>query len=336
MSVSSWLFNLLQLLSIIGFVSSCDLPFEDGGPPDFLFLGSSFTEVGDFDEHVASMVRERVSQWRDVTTARNTFLGAGLERQVQANSVSNIMPGEQACGLREKAVGLREKAVALLRGTFRAFTNTRDHGMEWKWVVLQGNSAYPACYDEDPPRFQRSLDAARTLNDQIEEHQGQTMFVMTWTKGFGDKGVNFPEMTSRLREGYKRFVATLTTPERPVYLAPVGLVFETIYDDLQAAGKDPTADGTIFKALYNDDFYHCSPDLGGFTAGLTIFTAMTGFNPFEVPFNPTNTNDCEGIDGVTEEQLDIIRDAVSRTILATFESGEITYPWTIPWTDHTC
>ena len=129
-------------------------------------------------------------------------------------------------------------------------------------------------------------------------------------------------MQEKLTEGYRRFVEATSTSDRPTYMAPVGLVFKTIHDDIANTGKDPTEDNTLFSKLYDGDGSHPSP-FGTYLSALTLFSSMTGKDPASITYL------IKGVDGNTAKE---IQDAVSRTILETFESQEILYPWTTSWT----
>jgi hypothetical protein len=180
--------------------------------------------------------------------------------------------------------------------------------------------------------FDDSLAAARALNNIAAENGAQTLFLMTWGHRHGDQERNpqlypsFLTMQRYLAEGYMRYVKETYTKqeERQTFVAPVGLVFETIYNDDVEAGLIPTHPGTLFYELYSDDGSH--PSLAGsYVAALTIYTTITGKNPKEVVwFPPTTTN-------LGRVEYERIQDAVSRTILETYASQAIEYPWEMPW-----
>jgi hypothetical protein len=55
--------------------------------------------------------------------------------------------------------------------------------------------------------------------------------------------------------GYMRYVNATPTAERPTYVALVGLVFQTIYNDDVLAGienPEDVASGSLFYKLYED------------------------------------------------------------------------------------
>ena len=96
------------------------------------------------------------------------------------------------------------------------------------------------------------------LDDLVAENGAQTMFYMTWGRRNGD-GNNpglFPDyltMQEMITEGYMRYVQACSTSSRPVFVSPVGLVFQTIYNDLVRQDVNPPDEGTLFNRLYVGD-----------------------------------------------------------------------------------
>ena len=74
---------------------------------------------------------------------------------------------------------------------------------------------------------------------------------------------NFTAMNDHLLQGYLDYASNATSahPSASVYVAPVGLAFAKIHDDLLAAGTDPDQSGTLFHDLYTSDGSH--PSLHG-------------------------------------------------------------------------
>jgi hypothetical protein len=205
----------------------------------------------------------------------------------------------------------------------------------WKWIVLQNHSLQPGyCNSTNPANkeiFDNSLQAAKQINDIIVENnpQAQTLFFMTWGRrihyaGVPDEYLDFTTMQEKTAEGYRQYVAATSTLERPTYLAPVGLVFNTIYKDCKQQAdqdnttKDPSVDPTtLFFQLFDWEGHH--PSLAGsYTTAVTIYASLTGNDASQLTWKPNKLND---------QVAAKIRDAVQRTIQETADQGTIRYPW---------
>ncbi|CAB9502156.1 expressed unknown protein [Seminavis robusta] len=200
------------------------------------------------------------------------------------------------------------------------------------WVIIHEQSVIPSV----PMYRPGSVAAARGLTHYCRQQRGggpQIMFMMTWGRrgGFKGHGVqygNFLTHNQAIYEGYLLYIHATSTPDRPTYLAPVGLVFETIYNDCltqDPESREPGSYNSLFARLYGNDGYHQSK-LGALAAGMTVATAITGFNPYKQNHNPG---------GLSQEDMNAVKDAVARTILQTFESGQLLYPWKTSWTGST-
>lgn len=281
------------------------IPFYNDADPSFLFIGNSYTGFNTLHAMFGSVMKDGVMDWAD-----STFTSA-------------INPGGKNLGGHYTDFKIGGGIAAKLAP---AATNEN----QWKWVVLQDQSQVPGFYpweDDEDSAFTASRVGAQGLNENIVLAGGQTMFYMTWGRRDGDEGnpgfyPDFPTMQAKLTEGYMRYNAATTTAERPTFVAPVGLAFETIYEDLIDQGIMPTDSGTLFHQLYTGDASHPAPP-GSYVAALTIFSSMTGLDPTSINFFP---------DGMDEATARALQDAVSRTILQTFENGFIPYPWTRSWT----
>jgi hypothetical protein len=223
----------------------------------------------------------------------------------------------------------------------------------WKWIILQNHSLQPgySCHSStnttaDPGKkeiFDKSVQAAQQINDIIVQHnpQAQTLFFMTWGRRSHYAGVipddypDFNTMQEKTAEGYQQYVAATSTRERPTFLAPVGLVFRTIYNDDKKCQqhqqqrkqiahkndnnkKDPSIDPTtLFYQLLDCEGHH--PSLAGsYTAAVTIYATLTGNDATQLQWKPNHLKDQVAVK---------IRDAVQRTIQETVDQGTIRYPW---------
>ena len=210
--------------------------------------------------------------------------------------------------------------------------NTDKINRHWKWITLQNHSVQAGfCKSPDGTKqkaiFDESLQAAKKIHNVIMEHypSSNTLFILTWGRlgresSNPDLYTDYLTMQQLLFEGYQRYVAETSTAKRPTYIAPVGLVFRTIYNDLVAAGNDdPTQPGNIFYDLYDQGDHH--PSLAGsYVYALTVYATLTGRDVVDdleewVPA------------GLDLEVARTLRDAVRRTIQETVETMAIRYPW---------
>ena len=218
------------------------------------------------------------------------------------------------------------------------FTRRRFYANHYEWVFLQESSGVPAQYDE--PIFQESTESLKKLHKLAGEAGAKTMVVITWgslsgsTKSFagGDGHGNYTTYQDRLNEGFFRYMEAVNvdSDKNIVYFAPVGLVWQKMYQDqLDAGVKDPASrenEPNLFSGLAGWDKRH--PSLGGsYLMLLTIWSTMTGKSPFEA------THWCPRF--LERDRVLAIQDAVSRTILETFHSGQIVYPWSEPFPVYT-
>lgn len=67
----------------------------------------------------------------------------------------------------------------------------------------------------------------------------------------------------------------MSTPERPVRIAPAGLAFEHIFKSIPG---NASADGTDFTRLYEEDGTHPSLE-GSYLVACVVYATMTGHDP---------------------------------------------------------
>ena len=145
--------------------------------------------------------------------------------------------------------------------------NTSLSGQAWDVIVLQDQSQVPG-FPRTQSDWVDSKDAAIALTERIDDEGADVMLLMTWGRRSGDsmntvRYPNFTAMNDHLLQGYLDYAnnATSAHPAASVYVAPVGLAFAKIHDDLLAAGTDPDQSGTLFHDLYTSDGSH--PSLHG-------------------------------------------------------------------------
>jgi len=277
-------------------------------PPNFLLIGNSYTNnLGPTLQSI--LVDANIPEWSNPDTNTSTV-------QVQANHPPGFTFPRHLGSLLEGAS---------LQGQLSPELPAES---AWQFVVMQDQSQVPAFVEWDSigGEFFNSVQAAKELNQYIADSAGksgaQTMFFLTWGRRDLDSNnpevfPNFTVMQDKLTEGYMRYVEETSTPERPTYVAPVGLVFQTIHEDLVQQGLVPNGGETLFTALYSGDGSHPSA-LGTYAAALTIYSSMTGWNPNDIDWFA---------DGVNVTQGKAVQEAVARTLATTYESNFILYPW---------
>jgi hypothetical protein len=162
--------------------------------------------------------------------------------------------------------------------------NTSLSNQAWDLVVLQDQSQIPG-FPRTQSEWIDSRDAAVALGERVEDEGADLMLMMTWGRRSGDsmntaRFPNFTAMNNHLFQGYLDYADNVTAahPTAAVYVAPVGLAFAKIHDDLQTAGTDPDQTGTLFHDLYTNDGSHPSIH-GSYLAAATLHAAIHGGSP---------------------------------------------------------
>ena len=199
--------------------------------------------------------------------------------------------------------------------------NTSLSSQPWDVVVLQDQSQIPG-FPRTQSDWVDSKNAAVALTERIEDEGADVMLMMTWGRRSGDSMnaamfPNFTAMNDLLLQGYLDFATNATNahPSASVYVAPVGLAFAKVHDDLMAAGTDPDQSGTLFHDLYTSDGSH--PSLhGSYLAAATLHAAIHGGSPvgLAVP---------SGINASAGQALQL---AAAHAVF------NATSAWTYPWT----
>jgi hypothetical protein len=149
----------------------------------------------------------------------------------------------------------------------------------WGWdvVVLQDKSTEPGGW---------SVDALVASRNALEKHilplvpkNARLLLYSTWGHLEGsvyeESRPAYPDyvtMQRKTTQGYKDY-ATLIRKTRGVEIIPVGDAFELLYNEEKAAGKDPTADGSLFNKLFVLDKIHPSR-LGTYLAACVFMHAL--------------------------------------------------------------
>jgi hypothetical protein len=174
-------------------------------------------------------------------------------------------------------------------------------------VVLQEQSQIGGFPENNPDRV-ASLAGASELAALARARNAAVVLYLTWGREHGDDTnpglfADFPAMQDRLDVGYQAMATQLRAEGTVVRVAPVGPAFRVVFDQVTAAGADPTAEGSAFDALYDADGSHPS-SRGAYLAATVIFCTITGANPRALP-------DGNDLDGPTSTAL---RDAAGMVL----------------------
>ena len=211
------------------------------------------------------------------------------------------------------------------------YPNLEQNSNSYNWILVQENSRVNTLGDD---WVANSVQAAMDVHTMAIKGGIQTMFVMSWGYRTGLKPRKQPEIGQisylehhqMMEDQYFDYYHSTNTPEHPSYLAPVGLVYKTIYMDCKNAGLEPTADECLFSRLYKEDDFHNSMQ-GTYLMALTIVSAMTGADPMSLTWQTDKAVIGKYPYPIPEEEAAWIRSAVSRTIMETIDSGRIQYPF---------
>ena len=187
------------------------------------------------------------------------------------------------------------------------------------YVVVQDQSQVPG-FPTNSNYYQDSLDGAQYIDSRAEMINAKTILFMTWGYRNGDSNNEFryPDyltMQDHLKNGYQMFAENLTTDERPVFIAPVGLAFKHIFQTVQNQGLDPTDDGTSFSNLYASDDSHPSIH-GTYLAACVFYATITGNSPVGLSNQGTSISDDRALE---------LQEAAAATVFN--ETPNYIYPW---------
>jgi len=202
-----------------------------------------------------------------------TYFNGGINKQLKflfdsANDVSGQVEALVGGGLKLSQHALRWEGSVL-------DTKLYDY------VILQDQSQVPS-FPFTNGEFIASRDGAIVLDEKVEAAGAETIFFLTWGYRLGDQrnpwvSPDYLSMQANLERGYKEYAESITDEEasRTPYIAPVGLAFKKIYDDIIIEGGNPTNQGTLFSSLYTGDNSHPS-SLATYLAACVMFSTITG------------------------------------------------------------
>ena len=229
------------------------------------------------------------------------------------------VPNTDASRLAGGGMTLNDHAT-LAKTSGHEWNTTLNGGTKWDWVVLQDQSQVPGFPTTDPD-WQASLAGAVALNSMVNATGAQTLLLMTWGRKDGDSTnpTLYPDyltMQALLENGYRMYAENVSTPERPVFIAPVGLAWKHIYTAVIAQGATPTSPGNLFYDLYDADGSH--PALAGsYLAACVLYATLTGRTPVGLTDGTT----------LNSSYRLLLQEAAAATVFNETPSYE--YPWEI-------
>lgn len=277
---------------------------SDAADVKLLFVGNSYTFGNNLNEIVKQLMERGIPVYKDVYTQRYTPGGYRFEQHNKDASDPN--------------------STSQLR---QLLVTGQDPLYQWDFVIFQEQSQIPG-FPQSSPYWQASLNGIKGLHQLAQKKGAKSVLLMTWGRRKGDSQntqmyPNYKTMQSRLRAGYKQYAAQAGTAQAPVYIAPVGVAWERVYDDIASQQKDPTVDGTRFSNMYTGDGSHPSGP-GSFLAACVIYATLTGRDPSTIAWAPGNL--------ATADRTYYQNVAFSTVMKGVF--GEFQYPWAVDWADY--
>ena len=202
--------------------------------------------------------------------------------------------------------------------------NTTLSGSSWDLLVLQDQSQIPG-FPRSESLWNASMLAGVELGGRGLVEGADIMLMMTWGRQDGDASnaalyPDFSIMNQRLLDGYEDYADNISASNSglDVYIAPVGLAFEAVYDGIVDAGGDPADSNSSFVALYTSDGSH--PSLAGsYLAACTLAASISGVNPVGWTV-PAGLNASMGL---------LLQQAAADAVF------NLTSAWTYPWSPAT-
>jgi|GEM_PF-611857 len=195
--------------------------------------------------------------------------------------------------------------------------NTTLNNGAWNWVILQDQSQIPG-FPRAHQEWISSKNGAVQLAQTIDDKGADSVLMMTWGRRDGDsvntqRFPDFSTMQDELEAGYLDYRDNMSS-HGDVWVAPVGLAFEHIHDQIIADGGTPTSSGNTFYDLYSSDGSH--PSLSGsYLAAVVIYATITGDDPVGLSHSTSLSNSV--VLGLQQ--------AASATVFN--ETSHLDYPW---------
>ena len=251
---------------------------------EILMMGNSYTSANSLDS-IVDGVMSAASNSANVTS----LTGGGMRLSQHSSNVASS--GHQ-------------------------WNTTLNNGV-WDWVVLQDQSQIPG-FPRAHQEWISSKNGAVQLAQTIDAKGADSVLMMTWGRRDGDsvntqRFPDFSTMQDELEAGYLDYRDNMSS-HGDVWVAPVGLAFEYIHDQIIANGGTPTNSGNTFYDLYSSDGSHPSIS-GSYLAGLVIYATITGDDPVGLSHSTSLSN------SVVLE----LQQAAAATVFN--ETAHLAYPW---------
>jgi hypothetical protein len=271
-----------------------------------LFIGNSYTTSQRLDQSVKKLLELGVPAYREVLV--HTYAPSGY-RWEQHRQDAEGSKGETAL--------------------HKYLVSEQYPDYKWNYVLLQEQSQI-AGFGRNDAYWQASLQSLKVLDQFVRQRGGQSVLVMTWGRHKGDPlnqelYPDFKTMQQRLTDGYRAYAAEIGATNRRLFIAPVGLAWEKVYDDIVTAQGDPLADDTRFTQLYTDDGSHPSVS-GSYLAACVIYAALIGRDPSDINWYPDGS--------LPPAERRYLQDVARRVVLER-AFAEDAYPWAFEWADYT-
>jgi hypothetical protein len=258
-------------------------PINLGGSQQILFVGNSYTYANQLPELYLSVARSADVEWDPLRAEMVAYGGYTLPQHAA------------------DALGTTELAKWLVTGT----PEERD----WDTVVLQEQSQIPGFPSQHPETI-ASFQAAVDLSAHVHALGARVVLFMTWGYRSGDdrntaRFPDYPTMQAFLADGYREMRIRSAQAGGEVVIAPVGLAYQLLYDEVVAVGADPADPTSAFGSLYSGDGKHPGPE-GSYLASLVIFGTATGSPVGSLDVTPTGISDerAATLRRVAQEALD--------------------------------
>jgi len=258
------------------------LPLVHAADQRTLMLGNSFIDYNSgIDNFLAKALEASVDEWPEVGTRRLTGPGYGL-----ADHLLETLDAESAW-----------------------YPELLSPGGDWDLVLFQDHGAIPG-FGPGDNQYDDSLRSGGALNELVAGLPADTILLLTWGRLDGDDRYpdiypDYSAMQDRLTEGVLAYASEWSTAERPVFVAPAGLGYQQIHDQLVADGQDPVAEGTAFHDLFYEDGGHPS-ESGSYLAACILYGGLTGRSPIGLP--PPDIVPPDAIDRVQQTAHDVVFD----------------------------
>jgi hypothetical protein len=263
-----------------------------GADQSLLHIGNSYTDRNDLPDIVGALLEEAAPTWNEVE--RRKLTGGGWT--------------------------LAQHAAELSTGPNNHTESLVDAASVYDFVILQEQSQ-TAGFDPSAGTWQASLAAAVDLNAAIRDHGAETLFFLTWGRRDGDnqnpdRYPDFITMQGHLTDGYLAYGDELSTRKRPVFMAPAGPAFQTLWEDT----SDPSDPNSLFYRLYAGDGSHPSY-IGSMLVARVFYASITGRSPVGLAFNP---------DAIESSDLEILSVAAHDVVLSD-PFGPMRFPFALTW-----